>query len=252
MKARIASWLGEKPESSRWIATWKQTVYAFNLTLERRLWLFLGLDFMLVVQGLVGALVAGGKIDKMLASSVFLPAALLCVPALSGIVALERRAGSLDLALSTPSTERYFMRRVVPICSLFLLQGAILLSLSYWESKGVAPLWSFDKGVFLLIRALLQNFLLHLFVAVCVLFWATRLRTSGGVWGATMVLIMLFRPFLIESPLLDGSWRSSELFFGVPRPLLTWIWSMAIVALASAILYLYSRERLRRPETMLD
>ena len=252
MKARLRNWLEEKPERSKWTGAWKQTVYAFNLTLERRLWLFLGLDFMLLAQGLVGALVTGGKIDKIFDAGVFLPAALLCVPALSGIVALERRAGSLDLALSAPSTERYFLRRVVPICSLFLVQGAILLSLSYWESKGAAPLLSFDKGIFLLLRALLQNLFLHLFVAACVLFWATRLRTSGAVWGATMVLVMLFRPFLIKNPLLDGSWGSSELFFGVPRPLLSWIWSMAIVALASVILYLYSRERLRRPETMLD
>ena len=250
MKSRIQNWLEVK--RSRWIGVWRQTVYAFNLTLERRLWLFLALDGMLVLQGVLGALISGGKIDKIFSSGVFLPTALLCVPALSGIVALERRAGSLDLALSAPSTERYFLRRVVPICSLFFIQGVVLLILSYLETKGATPLLSFDKTIFQLQRALLQNLLLHVFVGAGVLFWATRLRTSGAVWGATLALTMIFRPWLTQSPLLDGSISSSELFLGVPRPLLSWIWSMAIVALASTILYLYSRERLRRPETVLD
>ena len=252
MSLGVLRWMEDRPALARWVGPWKQVGYAFQLTLERRLWLFVVIDAMLVLQGAIQALIGGGKLDEIYRSSVFIPSVLLVLPVLSGIVALERRVGSLDLALSAQSTERYFLRRVAPVCILFFLQGALFLTLSYFETHGLKNFWSIDSPAFALLRAVVQCLLLHLFIGAVVLFWATRLRTSGGVWGAALITVMLFRSWLTTDALWSGAFSSKEMLFGIPRPLLTWVWAMAVVALATMILYLYARERLRRPETMLD
>ncbi|HNJ78742.1 MAG TPA: hypothetical protein PKX56_05255, partial [Marmoricola sp.] len=45
-------------------------------------------------------------------------AALIGAPVLSDVVDLERRAGSLDLALSSPGADLYFERRLLAFLSL--------------------------------------------------------------------------------------------------------------------------------------
>ena len=232
---------------------WKRVVFAFQITLERRLWLFLGVDAVLALQGTLDSLVAGGQIDRILSQSVFLPTVLLCLPALSGSVALERRAGSLDLALSLPSTERYFLWRVLPISGLFALQGGFFLTFSYIETSGgllkaLAP--NLLTGGFL--RSLVQCLLLHLFITALVLFWAVRLRTGGGVWIASFVTVWIFRPALVADPMIASDLGYNDFLLGIPRPLLSWIGAVLVAGLAALMFYLYARERLRRPETLLD
>ena len=250
--ARVMTWIENQPRLARWVGPWKQIAYSFQLILERRLWLFLVIDGILVLQGTLDSLIGGGELDEIFNGSVFMPTTLLCLPALSGVVALERRVGSLDLALSAPSTERYFLRRVVPICTLFFLQGALFLILSYLENHGFNQIFGPHSPVFGLVRVLIQCALFHLFIGTVVLFWATRLRTVGGVWGAALITVMIFRSWLLTNPLLKGAISSNELLWGIPRPLLSWMWAMAVIAVATLILYLYARERLWRPETMLD
>ena len=100
----------------------RQGRYAFELLLEKRLWLFLGADALLILNGLFRVLLETGN---PFVEMVLVPTLLLGLPALSGVVALERRAGSLDLALAVPSTERYFVRRLIPVCGFFILQGIL-------------------------------------------------------------------------------------------------------------------------------
>lgn len=230
----------------------RRLTYAFQITLERRLLLFLLADVVFVVGALVEALVAGARLSKVYSDSVFLPSVLLCIPALSGMVALERRAGSLDLALASPVIETYFLRRALPVTSVFALQGIFLLSCCYLEMSGglmKALSWNSYTGGWL--RSLTQCLLLHAFLTAVLLFFATRLRTSGGVWAASLGTTLLFSGWLKANP-APRSLTFEDFWMGWPKPMLIWTWSMLVVIGATAMFYLYARDRLRRPESMLD
>ena len=48
---------------------------------------------------------------------------ILGLPALSGLVEVERRAGCLDLALSAPAVGGYFLRRAGAVCASWPSRG---------------------------------------------------------------------------------------------------------------------------------
>ena len=56
-----------------------------------------------------------------------IPSLILALPAMAGMVDLERQAGCLDLALSAPSAEAYFVRRAAAVCLLAALQGGLIM-----------------------------------------------------------------------------------------------------------------------------
>ncbi len=212
--------------------------YASELLLAKRLWLFLVADIVLIFQALLGALASGGEVGAMYQRVVILPQLLLGLPALSTVVALERRAGSLDLALAVPSTERYFVRRVVPVCGFLILQGSLLLILL------VDPGWD-------LVRALVQNLETSVLLTVLTLFWAVRLKSSGAVAVASLISIALLSKWVFYSPAIGFFSADVPRVVGVPMPIAAWIWNAAVLAAAIFILLQYARRRLRRPEVML-
>ena len=57
--------------------------YAFSQLLERRWWLFLGLDALFVLSGYASSAVNGARIEHVFRSSVLMPALLLVIPPLS-------------------------------------------------------------------------------------------------------------------------------------------------------------------------
>ena len=85
--------------------------YSIQLLLDRRLGLFLLADAMLLFLALLTVLGEGGRPKDLFIHGVVLPVFIVGLPALSSVLDLERRAGSLDLALAVPSTEGYFTRR---------------------------------------------------------------------------------------------------------------------------------------------
>jgi hypothetical protein len=214
-----------------------QARYAVELLLERRLWLFVALDAFLLLERLIAVLVIGGKVADVYRSIAVLPMILIGLPATSTAVALERRAGSLDLALAVPSTEGYFVRRVAPVVGFLTLQAWLVLSFAAdgWE----------------LVRALLQSAVVGLLVGALALFWAVRLTTAGGVFVASLVSVGLLGGWIFSTPVIDRSGPAADRFAGVPLPLLGWGWDVLVLLLAAVILYQYARVRLRRPETLL-
>lgn len=246
---RVLEWMEDRPRLRGLATTIRRSKYNFRLALDRRLGFVLAVDAFFVFFGLLEASVEAAGVSRIFAGPVFFPAILLLLPTLAGSVELERRAGSLDLALSSVDTERYFLRRLLSVAGLFMVQGSVLVALAYLESAGSEAL-TWNRYTWPLFRAQIQVLFLHAFLASNVLFWCTRLRTTGGVWVASMITTGLLAGRLN----VPSEWRTSfgEIFFGVSIHLLTWIWSMVVVGLATAILYLYARERLRRPETLLD
>ncbi len=228
------------PLPQRLYAASKRTGYAFQLLLDRRLWLYLLGDAFFLFVGLLEAIEnMGGAdfLDRIYPLVVVMPMLVLGLPAMSGVLALERRAGSLDLALAVPSTERYFLRRIVPVCLFLTAQGWMVLALAAdgWE----------------LLRALYQCAATVALLGALILFWAVRLKTSGAVLVASVVTVGLLNPWIFYNPGTPFVPGAAGEFLGIRLEILAWGWTAAVETLAAAILFLYARERLRRPESML-
>ena len=100
-------------------------------------------------------------------------------------------------------------------------------------------------------RALYQSAVLAVLLAVVTLFWAVRLETSGAVLVASLVTAAVLSPWIFFSPVTRLPLGAPPEVFGIPMPVLAWCWKAAVETLAAAIFFLYARERLRRPESML-
>lgn len=231
----------------------RQSVYAVELLLERRLLLFVAADLIVVFQGLLSALLGDSRLEGLYRSMVLLPVLLLGVPAAASAVALERRAGSLDLALAVRSTERYFVRRVAPVSAFLLAQAWLLLFVAYLivhENKLFDHLLS-EKGFYVL-PIMLHVALTALLTGAVTLFWAARLSTTGGAMMASFATLFALSKWIFASPVLAGLGPTGTWLLGVVPPVLLELgWNLSVLALAAVLFFLYARERLRRPETML-
>ncbi len=218
----------------------KRAGYAFRLLLDRRLWLYLAGDAFFLFAGLLEAIdsMGGGDwLDRLYPRIVVMPMLVLGLPATAGTVALERRAGSLDLALAVPSTEGYFLRRLAPVWLFLTLQGWIVLVLA-------ADGWDLARGLY-------QCTATAALLAAATMFWAVRLKTSGAVLVATLTTVGLLSPWIFYSPAAGSTLGMPPELWGVPLEVLSWCWKAAVESLAAVILFLYARNRLRRPESML-
>ncbi|MEM1180625.1 MAG: hypothetical protein AAGM22_19925 [Acidobacteriota bacterium] len=243
------------PSLERWprlFVVQKRSQYAFSQLLERRWWLFLGLNLLFVFNGYLEGAVEGSRVEAIYFRSVLMPSLLLAIPALSGLLALERRAGSLDLALSVPSTERYFLRRAAPVLGVLAAQSVLLLTAVWLENAGGLGDALGKPGLAAIYaRAVVQTCTLLAFLGTVALFWSVRLRSSGAVTVASALTIVVFWRWLSTSPRTTPITGTPEWVFGVPIGTIHWVLSNLWIAVAAAIFYLYARERLVRPETML-
>jgi hypothetical protein len=214
---------------------------ALSVQLGRRSALFAAADAVLLGSGLFSALLGGGEPRLFYLTVVVLPVLLLGIAALADVVELERRAGSLDLALSLPEVERYFAARVAAVCLPLLAQSWLALLL----------LWRLNEGSFPLLLALLQPLLLISLVGVSVLFWAERLRSAGAVWLATLVGIALLAPWTLDNPIPRyGQGGGGRL--GRGEGMLTALGDALVVTLVTLVLLVSARRRLRDPERLLS
>ena len=218
----------------------RQVAYSVDLLLERRWWLYLIGDVFLLFFSMleaIGSMSGSDWLEKLYPRVIVLPNLILGLPALARVISLERQVGSLDLALAVPSTERYFVRRVGPVCGLLIAQSWVVLFL-------IAEGWP-------LIRALVQATVLSVFLAALTLFWASRLRTSGAVLATCLVSVALMSPWIFVNPVTAPALGAPDELFGVSLANLGWLWNAAVMVIATTILSLYARERLRHPEAML-
>lgn len=235
--APLARWLKGRPEAL--LYSWRLSL---ELTLGRRLVHLAVVDAFLLLAQLLGVLAEGRGGAGIYSGVVLMPLLLLGVPALAGMVALERQAGSLDLALATPSVEGYFLRRAAAVVAVMVAQSLLLL----------LPLWLLGRSVFPLWTVLLQVLAVNALLAAVVLFWAVRLRTAGAVWGASIVTLLLLGPWLFYNPVpADPAWSEGGWYLPSAEESVDWLLSFSVLAAAAVLFFLYARRRLRRPETLL-
>lgn len=211
---------------------------SLSLLFGQRAPLFLGVDLVVVLMALTIAL-ATGTVRELYVPIVFLDL-VLGVPILSDVVALERRAGSLDIALSSPGAGFYFERRVLAFTLAMTLQSWLILAFSRAA-----------VGAFPLLPALIQTALVAALLSAAALFWAVRLESPGAVLFGTLVFALALAPWIFENPISADPrtrtglfLRGDELFDFAKRNL--------VLASTGAILYLYARRRLARPEAILS
>ncbi len=231
-------------ERGPWRDRFGWMVSCLQLQLGRQALVVLTLDAVLVGIGLLEALTSVDPAGEgVYIGVVLVPLVALGIPALADLVALERRAGCLDLALAAPAGERYFLRRAGVVAGLLAAQGAVVMGVC-WLATGLA---------FPLLTVEAQLLAVTAFVAAATVFWAVRLASVGSVWLAATASVLgagrwsFWLPVVTPTPLQP---RVGPL---LPSPWGTWEWATRAVplAVAAALLLLYARRRLRRPEAIL-
>ena len=213
-----------------------------DLLLGRRLKLFAAADALVVSWTFVAMLLdAGDEPQAVYRQVVLVPLLILGLPALAGLVEVERRAGCLDLALSAPAVERYFLRRAVAVSSLMAVQGWVLILVT----------WFHEERWFPLVSCLIQILVVSAFLGALALFWSVRLKTAGGVWLASIATTIALQRWFFHNPVPDRHFGVHAALFPREEALLDWTVSVAVLGAATVLLYFYARRRLRRPETMI-
>lgn len=221
----------------------RSTLLSLRLLLGRRLGLFAAIDALVVGISVLQMLLEGEGDGAELYRFVFLvPALVLALPALAGMVDLERRAGCLDLALSSPSAEGYFLRRAGAVCAVTAAQGWLVVLLG----------WVINGFSFPVVAPIVQVVMVSAFLGAVSLFWAVRLKTAGGVWLASMVTLALLGKWFFFNPVPPRFGAQYGAFLPGAEESLAWLGSVAVLAAGSALFFLYARRRLRRPELILS
>jgi hypothetical protein len=216
---------------------------SLGFLLGRRAALFASIDLLVVGSSLWSMLLAPPEKSFAVYHYLFLiPAVALALPALAGMIDLERRAGCLDLALSAPDAEGYFLRRAGAVCGVIAVQGVVMVILG----------WTYLDAGFPLLPPLVQVAAVSAFLGAVSLFWAVRLRTAGAVWLASAVTVALMGPWFFTNPVPQRLTAHYGRLLPGAEESLPWLRSLAILAVGAALFYLYARRRLRRPERMLS
>ncbi|HJQ40354.1 MAG TPA: hypothetical protein VKB93_24685 [Thermoanaerobaculia bacterium] len=206
------------------------------LLTERRLALFAVIDGFFLFAGFSIALLGSGSATDFWLPMFLLPALFVAVPILADAVAVERRSGTLDLALTSPGADRYFERRAIAVAALLVAQGwlGVLLARLIGEPF---PL----SGPFA------QVIVTAIFLAAAVLYWAVRLETTGAAMFATYATAAVFAKWLFSNPIHPPTTlQPMEL-----GDYIDYAQQNLVLSLAAAVFYLYTRQRLARPERLL-
>ena len=216
---------------------------SLELLLGRRLWLFAAIDAIVILAAFLSMLLGdGGTPTGVYFWVVLMPFLLLGLPALSGIVEVERRSGCLDLALSSPGSVGYFVRRAAAVCAVMAVQGWVLTLAD----------WLYEGRSFPLLPPLVHVAAMTFLLGALALFWAVRLKTAGAVWLASMLtLVAVLRPWFFRNPIPPPYFSDYGSWLAGADETLAWLEGLAVLATSAVILSLYARRRLRRPESML-
>lgn len=214
-----------------------------ELLLGNRLKLFAVADVVVVVWTLLSMMLATeAEPQDVYRQVVLIPLLILGLPALAGLVEVERRAGCLDLALSAPNVEVYFLRRAGAVSALLAIQGWVLILLTWLQEGRWFPILS----------CLTQVLVVSAFLGALALFWAVRLRTAGGVWLASIVTTIALHRWFFHNPVPHRHFGVHQALLPREEELIDWLVSVAVLGAATVLLYFYARRRLRRPETMIS
>lgn len=207
---------------------------SLHLLLQRRTLLVLGADGLFLLTIIVAALLEAEWTGFWI--GVVAPYVIVGAPLLADSIALERRAGCLDLALASPGGSFYFERRALTFGAVALLQGWLVIVFARVAIQD-----------FLLAPAFLRAGTVVAFMLAAVLFWTTRVATPGAASVAAVATAALFGPWLVSRPIHESYPKLVE----TPWILLGAFTPDIVLVTASLVLYAYARRRLARPEQLL-
>ncbi len=220
------------------IAFARSTLLSVNLLMGRGAWKYAILDSLIILYCLGAALISIEEtVEMVFTIAVLLPLLVIGVPLMSNSVDLERRAGTLDIALTSRGARFYFERRVGGLSAIFFVQSCLIVLL-------LRALIGFH-----LAPAIGQALIVNLFIGATVLLWCVLLRSAGAVMLATWLTCLVFVRWLSSSPVF----RFDDVTGPMDRTeFLTWAGTNAVLLLAAVILYLYAIRKLSRPEEIIS
>lgn len=210
------------------------------LLTERRAALFATIDAFFLLAGVNATFLGGsGSGRDFWIPSFLLPMLVLGVPLMADAVAVERRSGTLDLALTSPGVRFYFERRVGVVALLMILQGWLVILLA----RALTP-------NFPLSGPLVQVVFVVAFLTTTTLNWTLRLKSPVGVVFATYGTCLIFLPWLFSNPIHPPT----EMPEGVMNlgDYIDYAQQNFVLAVAAAVFYLYAQQRLARPESIIQ
>lgn len=217
-----------------------RTRLSLRLLTDRRAALFIGIDVLFLFAGLfMGLSDATGSVREFWLPLFLMPLLVVGVPMLADAVAVERRSGTLDLALTSPGARFYFERRAGAVAAVIVLQG--------WLAVGVVRLLSRSEP-FPLSGPYAQTISVALFITAVTLQWAVRVRSSGAVMFATWATSVAFSPWLFSNPIHPPTSMNGPMTFA---DIVGWTQNNLVLLAAAATFYLYARQRLARAEAMI-
>ena len=216
----------------------RRSLRSLSLLMEKKAWVFLWIDAVFLLFSFIVTLVGseGSGDNEFYTPMVLMPYLFLAIPLLSDAVAAERRAGTLDLVLSSPGARFYFERRVGAFALVMLMQG--------WFVTIICRIFG---SPFPLLPALVQELVICFFIASTVLFWALRVRTPASVLFASLATVLLVSPWFFSSPVFNGV----PLTLLAGEEILRWVKQNLVLVFAGTVLYLYSLRRMSTPEVIL-
>lgn len=215
-----------------------RTRLSIALLTERRLALYAWVDLLL---GFVGLAISfsgarGSSMDFYFPFFI-LPVLFIAVPMLSDTLAVERRSGTLDLALTSPGAAFYFERRVLAVTALMILQGWIGVVIAYALAE------NFDFPT-----PLAQIVVVSLFTAAVALNWSVRFKSAGAVMFATYATLGVFTKWFFSNPI----WAPTTMQrFREANDWIDYGQQNLVLLTAAAVFYLYARQRMARPERLI-
>lgn len=212
---------------------------SIQLLTERRVALFATLDALFLFMGLIIGLNGSGSARDFWPALYLMPLLVVGVPMMSDAVAVERRSGTLDLALTSPRARFYFERRVAAVGLLAVVQG--------WLAMIVVRLLMRSEP-FPLSGPFVQTISVAIFVSAVMLNWTVRIRTPGAVIFAAYGTVLAFAPWFFSNPIHPPTTMNGPMTAG---DMLAWLRDNLVLVAAAAAFYLYARHRLARPEVII-
>lgn len=217
----------------------QRTLLSLRLLTERRLGFYATVDGFFLFGGVLIGLSGNGSVRDFWLPLFLMPLLVVGVPMLADTMAIERRAGTLDLALTSPGARFYFERRVAAVGAAALLQG--------WLALLIVRVTTLSEP-FPLSGPLVQTITVTLFVCAVALNWAVRVRTAGAVMFATYASAIAFAPWLFANPIHPPTTMNGPMTVG---DIISWSRDNLVLLASAVAFYLYARQRLARPEVII-
>ena len=231
-----ARWLERIPDV--WVTEIRRTLLSIGLMLERRMVLIMVVDGLILFTMLISVMTGGGGSPELYRGAV-LPATIVVGALLLGdLVAVERRSGTLDVALTSPGAGLYFERRALSVAVLIFLQALVVL---LFARLFLDP--------FPLLPVVIYSLILCLLVASIGLFWAVRVSSVAAVVIGTIVSTLLLGRWTLADAVSWFKFGSSVHWSR--EGMIAWLQGLAVLGVSSILFYAYSRRRLSRPESLL-